>query len=47
MEQEKHQKVIGINSKCIRQKNIRDLILRATATNDSEEILYAKIKKKW
>ena len=29
---------MGNNSKCIQQKNVRDPILRATATNDSGEI---------
>ena len=38
LQREKHQRVMGNNSKCIRQKNIRDPILRATATNNSGEI---------
>ena len=38
MKREKHQRVMGNNSKCIRQKNVRDPILRATATNNLGEI---------
>ena len=34
----KHQRVMGNNAKCIRQKNTCDPILRATATNDNGEI---------
>ena len=33
---------MGNNSKCIRQKNVRDPILRATATNNSGEICECK-----
>ena len=33
---------MGNNSKCIRQKNIRNPILRATITNDSREIFECK-----
>ena len=39
MKREKHQRIMGNNSKCIRQKNVRDLILRATATNELGELL--------
>ena len=38
MKREKHQRVMGNNAKCIRQKNASDPILRATATNDNGEI---------
>ena len=36
---------MGSNSKCIRQKNVRDPILRVTATNDSGEIFECKNKE--
>ena len=42
MKQEKHQHVNKNNFKCITQKNLRDPILRATATNDSGEIFECK-----
>ena len=47
MKREKHQRVMRNNSRYIQQKNVRNLILRATATNDSGEILNVKKKKEW
>ena len=47
MKREKYQRVMENNSKCIRQKNARDSILWATATNDNGEFSNVKMKKKW
>ena len=38
MKHEKHQKVLGIKSRIIRQKNKNDPILQATATNEAGQV---------
>ena len=42
MKSEKHQRVMGNNAKCIRQKNARDPILWATAINDNGVVFECK-----
>ena len=46
IKREKHQCVMGNNSKCIQQKNVHNRILRATITNDSREIFECKNEEK-
>ena len=38
MKQENDQKLMGRNAKCIRHKNLRDPIVRVTATNFQGEV---------